>query len=280
MRVLMLSICYFHFLPAFAFMIILAIIRIAEGNDTNDRPKLADVRSLPSLFGISVYSFMCQHSLPGMITPMRSKRWVFWMLAGDFLMTFTFYLLLVITGSFAFEPCNMRELYTLDFFKPGEVVKVIMGIYLALFPVFTLSTNFPIIAVTLRENLKALFRLILKLSNSNFTLPKVINFLLFPLIALLPAVIISYATQQDDILVSITGSFPGVGVQYVIPAALVLMGRYSMIKRFGSYQNKYKSPFGHVVIVCIVFAWTVISVLLIIVKMSVNPPQVTKHPIQ
>lgn len=259
-------------------MIILAIVRIAEGN--HNSPPFANYKSLPSLFGISVYSFMCQHSLPGMVTPMRSKRWVFWMLAGDFLMTFTFYLLLVITGSFAFEYCNMRELYTLDFFKPGEVVKVIMGVYLALFPVFTLSTNFPIIAVTLRENLKALFKLILKLFHIDYTLPKAIDFLLFPLIALLPAVAISYATQQDDILVSITGSFPGVGVQYVIPAALVLMGRYSMNKRFGSYRNKYRSPFGHIAVVCVVFGWTCVSVILIIINMSLNPPTVNEHPIQ
>ena len=259
-------------------MIILAIVRIAEGH--YHPPPLADFKTLPSLFGISVYSFMCQHSLPGMVTPMRNKKGVHWMLLGDFAMTLVFYLLLTITGSFAFRSCEMGELYTLDFFNPGDsVIKMIIGTYLALFPVFTLSTNFPIIAVTLRENLKSLARTALKpwLGERNF--PWIIDKLLFPTLALLPPVAISFATQQDDLIVSITGSFPGVGVQYLIPAFLVLMGRYTLTKEFGGYKNKYKSPVGHFALVGIVIGWAFISVVLIIVNMSITPPKLTEHPI-
>ena len=259
-------------------MIILAIVRIGQGHYHS--PALANFRSLPSLFGISVYSFMCQHSLPGMVTPMRGKKWVYWMLAGDFAMTLLFYLLLTITGSFAFKPCEMRELYTLDFFNPsGNIVLLIIGTYLALFPVFTLSTNFPIIAVTLRENLKSLARLILKMLNIQAKMPTLIDRLLFPTVALLPPLVISFATQQDDLLVSVTGSFPGVGVQYVIPAALVLMGRYTLKKKFGSYDNKYKSPVSHFILVGIVLLWSFVCIVLIIVNMSLKPPSVTAHPI-
>ncbi len=259
-------------------MIIVAIVRISEGHRYT--PTLANFKHFPSLFGISVYSFMCQHSLPGMVTPMRRKKWVYWMLAGDFATTLLFYLLLTITGSFAFEVGKMRELYTLDFFNPGgNIILLIIGTYLAMFPVFTLSTNFPIIAVTLRENLKSLARLIMKLFKIEHDFPKFIDIFFFPTIALIPPLIISYATQQADLLVSITGSFPGVGVQYVIPAALVLMGRYTLKKNFGSYENKYKSPVSHFVVVGIVLVWSFVSVVLIIVNMAINPPEVSQHPI-
>ena len=263
---------------AFALMVIVAIVRIADGKINT--PTIANFKNLPNLFGISVYSFMCQHSLPGMVTPMRGKKWVYLMLAGDFATTLLFYLLLTITGSFAFKSCNMRELYTLDFFRPGDgTFLLIIGTYLALFPVFTLSTNFPIIAVTLRENLKSLARLVLKLLKIEKDIPKLVNIFLFPILALIPPLIISYATQQDDLLVSITGSFPGVGVQYVIPAALVLMGRYTLKKKFGSYDNKYKSPVSHFILVGVILAWSFASVVLIIVKTSLDPPEINPHPI-
>ena len=274
----MVIIIVFFLCIAFAFMVIVAIVRIAEGNYS--KPPLADFKHLPSLFGISVYSFMCQHSLPGMVTPMRGKKWVYWMLAGDFATTLVFYLLLTITGSFAFEASKMRELYTLDFFNPGgKIILLIIGTYLAMFPVFTLSTNFPIIAVTLRENLKSLAGLSMKLLKIERNFPKIIDLFFFPTIALIPPLVISYVTQQEDLLVSVTGSFPGVAVQYVIPAALVLMGRYTLKKKYGSYKNTYKSPVSHFIIVGIVIAWSFISVVLIIVNMSLKPPEVTSHPI-
>ena len=75
----------------------------------------------------------------------------------DYAVILGFYALLAFTGIFAFEELN--DLYTLNFQpQPGEpwFMKAI-HYFLSLFPVFTLSTNFPIIAITLRNNLKALF---------------------------------------------------------------------------------------------------------------------------
>ena len=44
-------------------MIVMSIIRISTGHSVT--PVSADFTQLPNLFGVAVYSFMCQHSLPG-----------------------------------------------------------------------------------------------------------------------------------------------------------------------------------------------------------------------
>ena len=260
---------------AFILMVALAIVRIAEG--CHNLPKLAKLNGFPPLFGVSIYSFMCQHSLPGMVTPMKDKRHIYWMLAGDFLLVLSFYFLLIFTGVFAFSTDHMSQLYTLDFFVPGqEIIKLVLGVYLALFPVFTLSTSFPIISVTLRENIKALAKLIFRREEFPFVVDRIV----FPLVTIIPPIALAYATQQDDLLVSITGSFPGLAVQYLIPTTLVLTARYKFKTVFGKYRNRYSSPVGHVIITGVVIAWAGISTILVIVKMALSPPQLIDHPLQ
>ncbi|XP_011404700.1 PREDICTED: transmembrane protein 104-like isoform X2 [Amphimedon queenslandica] len=273
---------------AFMLMISLAFVRIGQGHHSS--PKTADFKVLPNLFGVSVYSFMCHHSLPGMVTPMSSKKYIYRILFSDFTIILVFYYLLVFSGVFAFRPEDMKPLYSLDFFNPGDPYwKLVFGIYLALFPVFTLSASFPIISVTLRENLKCLMKLLLSEpqirgllgkepleADKSIKFPFVIDRFLFPVLALTPPIVIAYATQQIDILVSITGSFPGVGVQYVIPATLVLFAHYKFKKSFGKYKNPYSTPLSHVVFMVIVLGWAGISVVMMVLDLALFPPKTSE----
>ena len=116
---------------------------------------VADVTSLPSLFGVSIYSFMCHHSLPSLLTPMSRKSKLNTVLLADLSLILGFYCLLCFTATFRFArkrlpswpklqgalTCNahvagsLKDLYTLNFknFKSEFV-----SYYLGLFPVFTL----------------------------------------------------------------------------------------------------------------------------------------------
>lgn len=98
-------------------------------------------------------SFLSFHT----VTPISRKGRINALLMSDYLVILCFYLLLSITGIFTFSEIN--DLYTLNFQpKPGEPWHLLaIHYFLSLFPVFTLATNFPIIAITLRNNLKALF---------------------------------------------------------------------------------------------------------------------------
>ena len=93
-----------------------------------------------------------------LITPVKSKSRIPVILSLDFLVIAAFYLLVSLTGIFAFA--EVPDLYTLAFKpEPGSspgLLATTVDYFLALFPVFTLSTNFPIIAITLRNNLEAM----------------------------------------------------------------------------------------------------------------------------
>ena len=48
---------------------------------------------------------------------------------------------------------------------------------------------------------------------------------LFPLLALVPPVGVAFATNSLELLVGITGSYAGAGIQYIVPAFLVFFAR-------------------------------------------------------
>lgn len=172
------------------------------------------------------------------------------MVALNYFCILIFYFLLAYTGIFAFEELN--DLYTLNFQpNPGEPwYKLVVHYFLSLFPVFTLSTNFPIIAITLRNNLKALF----------LTEGRMYSWCtrqcVFPLLALIPPVTVALATTNLEVLVSITGSYAGAGIQYVVPACLVYFSRKHTRKAIGvGVQNHHSSWFKHTGWVIFVQVW-------------------------
>ena len=249
-------------------MIVLAITDIAMGEKASHPPPAANFEGFPVLFGVSIYSFMCQHSLPGMITPMKTKKNVLWMTFADFSLILFSYLLLTYTAAFRFSTSTLKDIYTLNFFNSSAThvsVRVVLGYYLALFPVFTLSTNFPIISITLRENLKALFRAMFKRWRGDRDFHFLVTHMLFPLLAVCPPIIIAFFTENVEALVSITGSYPGVGVQYVIPVTLAIAAKTVIQKEFSiNYDNKHRSRFSYWPIFIFVGVWTVVSFILIV----------------
>ncbi len=88
---------------------------------------------------------------------------------------------------------------------------------LTLYPVFTLTTNYPLIAITLRNNL---FLLVPDTWGS----ARVRHVVLSLLSSGIP-IIIAYGTSNVSLLVSYTGSYAGLGIQLVIPALLVYYSR-------------------------------------------------------
>eukprot|EP00094_Tigriopus_californicus_P012837 TCALIF_12412-PA protein Name:"Similar to TMEM104 Transmembrane protein 104 (Gallus gallus)" AED:0.11 eAED:0.11 QI:0/0.75/0.66/0.88/0.75/0.66/9/182/563 len=241
---------------AFGCMVSLACLRLAGGIVAN--PPVTNVAGIPNLFGVCVYSFMCHHSLPSLVTPISQKKHIFQLLLSDYVIILGFYVLLAFTGIFAFAEIN--DLYTLNFQpKPGEPwFLASIHYFLSLFPVFTLSTNFPIIAITLRNNLKALF----------LTEGRMYSWCtrscVFPCLALIPPFAVALATNSLEFLVGVTGSYAGAGIQYVVPAFLVYMSRKQTQKAIGigvinQHRSVFKSPFW----VFFVNLWAIGCVILV-----------------
>lgn len=116
--------------------------------------------------------------------------------------------------------------------------------------------------------MKALFRRLFEKWRGDKEFHFIIERIAFPLLAVIPPILVAFSTRNIEILVSITGSFPGVGVQYVIPATLVFAGQYVIKKKFKKYNNKHHSPFSYMVFFIFVGIWTVVSVVLIIVDLA------------
>lgn len=81
--------------------------------------------------------------------------------------------------------------------------------FLLLFPVFTLSTNFPIIAITLRNNLKGLF--LRETRRYSFF----VSHCLFPLLAIIPPTVVGLVTSNVEFLVGVTGAYAGSIIQVI-----------------------------------------------------------------
>ncbi|XP_023941280.1 transmembrane protein 104 homolog [Bicyclus anynana] len=248
---------------AFAIMISMAIhLLISTG--PQGKPPAFDVTGMPTLFGACVYSFMCHHSLPALISPIRGKSRLGLHLALDYALISVFYLLLAFTGAFAFA--HLNDLYTLNFIPTDNenIFLEIVEYFLALFPVFTLSTSFPIIAITLRNNLQSLFLDCSRLESYNFVLRK----LLFPIVAVVPPLLLTYFLEDIGMLIRFTGSYAGTGIQYLIPTFLVLSARRHCSTLLGyGVVNKFKSPFSNTAWAIFVLLWSFVCVILVSVDM-------------
>lgn len=155
---------------------------------------------------------------------------------------------------------------------------------------FTLSASFPIIAITLTNNMKNLLlpfcvsctggsrstNLVNRLDLDTVQSPEpprsvfCVDKLLFPTIAIVPPVMLALATENLQVLVGITGSYAGALIQYVVPALLVhyarrqspfdddaLAGEGLRVKR------SFMSPFKHHVWIYFTLAWAAISIIFV-----------------
>ena len=252
---------------AFVTMITLSILRITDDRQEHGHPPILELSTAPMVFGVSVYAFMCHHSIPSLITPIENKTKVTGILAADYALIATFYLLLSFTGIFAFP--KVPDLYTLAF-SPGSnqgsvnTATKIADYFLSLFPVFTLSTNFPIIAITLRNNIDTITS---EASERIAGLAPGVRRLLFPTVAILPPALVALATENLGVLVSITGAFAGAGIQYIIPCSLVWLARRKL-NQFGqelnlNLRNPLESFFKHTGFIIMILVWSLVAVGLV-----------------
>ncbi|RZF37893.1 hypothetical protein LSTR_LSTR009993 [Laodelphax striatellus] len=243
---------------AFTAMIALAVRRLLSSAEPHGRPQPVRNAGVLELFGACIYSFMCHHSLPALLTPISPKSNLKRGLAADYLLILLFYLTLVLTGIFAFP--DIQQLYTLNFTpEPGDPRYLLfVDYFLALFPVFTLSTSFPVIAVTLRSNLQAL------LSPSS---PYCVRQIIVPALGVIAPVLLAVIVDDVNTLVGFTGSYAGTGIQYLIPAFLLISAKSAVPPELARYRNPYASPFRSNTWLVLVIGWSVICVTFVSINL-------------
>ena len=203
---------------------------------------------------------MCHHSIPSIVAPIRSKDKLKSLFAYDYICIALFYLLLSLTAVFTFD--KFQDLYTLNFhpktacLTPAVDVPQVLGYFIVLFPVFTLSSSFPIIGITLRNNLETVLK-------SCFKIHRRQRIILVIAVLLVPCTV-SLITENINFLVGFTGSYAGVAVQYVVPALLVYNARRQAQLKLrrplhfvnqSYFQNKYWA------FVVLLWAWLAVIVI-------------------
>ena len=88
-------------------LVVIATVKLVESG--RGHPALANISGFPTLFGVSVTAFMCHHTLPGIITPMRTKKRIFLLLFVDFLSALAFYVIIAYTGAFLFQQDRLND---------------------------------------------------------------------------------------------------------------------------------------------------------------------------
>ncbi|KAL3202355.1 hypothetical protein MRX96_042520 [Rhipicephalus microplus] len=191
---------------AFVSMILLCALALGQGKGQG-HPAMAVPTGLPNLFGVCVYSFMCHHSLPSLVTPWREKRHLFPLLAADYTLILGFYTLLSFTGIFTFP-----ELH--DIYK--AILLLVLG--------KTKESS--------QQGSRSRSLTSSGSSNQSNTAPPpqscnqvLVERFFFPLLALLPPIAVALATESVEFLVGFTGSYAGAFIQYIIPVALVHQGK-------------------------------------------------------
>eukprot|EP01102_Stenamoeba_stenopodia_P012111 TRINITY_DN3782_c0_g1_i1.p1 TRINITY_DN3782_c0_g1~~TRINITY_DN3782_c0_g1_i1.p1 ORF type:complete len:322 (+),score=56.68 TRINITY_DN3782_c0_g1_i1:123-1088(+) len=260
-------------------MIILSIVRMSQndeepGNPIKEEIVMFSYQQLPFLFGTSIYAFMCHHSLPSIVTPIDNKRHIFKMFFADFTLIFIVYVVLCITADYAFG-CELtskqtKGVLTYQFIQLIPTAKkALRGLYyfLGLYPVFTLSTNYPLIAITLRNNLMFL----IPWGADGDAKRQRLRQIVFSACAAIPPIGIAFATNNVGYLVSYTGSYAGLGIMLVVPAILVWFARRKLAQVMPNTKNPYQSVFGHNFWVWLVLSASAIALVLITINHFINP---------
>jgi len=249
---------------SFLMMIVIAIVRIAgETKETRVNPPLADINGIPNLFGAAIYSFMCHHSLPSLISPVKDKGKITSLFVIDYTLILLFYTFMCMTAVYAFD--DLQDLYTLNF-SPHMPTSARMPegwvwikYFIALFPVFTISASFPIIAITLRNNLKTLFQ-----PKGGRPYHKCVDRVVFPLVTIIPPIFLVYFTNDVAVLVGITGAYAGAGIQYLLPAFLVYEARKQLTGILGpAVKNSHKSPFQRPFWIWLTVGWCCVALIFV-----------------
>lgn len=183
---------------------------------------------------------MCHHSLPSMLTPIdKKKSLIFWLMIV-YILVLIVYFMITMTGIFAFD--EIEDVYTLNFImnqcglsnSTDNIAKkeaniAFFNLFLPSYPIFTIFSSYTVIALTLINNLKIVLAFWVDAQQPALRYT-------YPLIALVPPLVVSIYTENVALIVSLVGAYTGSLIQYVFPTLLVYYSRRAI-------QMKYLAPY-------------------------------------
>lgn len=203
---------------------------IRQDKDVESRPiPLFNLDGIPDLFGNSAFIFMVHHSIPGLVFPLKDQRHAPRAVAGAFFTCYVVYLVLCLLALWAFDeetwtscpntpshPCDIQTLFNMNF---ASVDENWAATFIVCYPILVISV-FPLVAITLRNNLKALRGVTgngIDFVNIRYTLLTVV-----------PPFAVACFTRDVQSVMTYIGGYFGFALMLLIPSLLVLHGRKAL----------------------------------------------------
>jgi len=196
--------------------------------------KLADIplwnpAGLPSLFGNAAFTFMIHHSIPGLVFPLRRHQASHRAIACTYVFSYGLYLALCGLALLSFgdvtweecentpsHPCEIHGLFNTNFSSADYQWA---AKFVVLYPILVVSV-FPLVAITLRNNLKAFCGWPSTASSSLD-----VHNLLFTLLAIGPPFAVATITRDVQVVMKYVGCYFGLGLMFLVPSLIFLYSR-------------------------------------------------------
>eukprot|EP00298_Acanthocystis_sp_HF-20_P009370 c18265_g1_i1.p1 GENE.c18265_g1_i1~~c18265_g1_i1.p1 ORF type:complete len:474 (+),score=128.53 c18265_g1_i1:69-1490(+) len=255
---------------ALSAMIILTL-RYIGTTHTSKRIEPVVPSGISIAWGSLNYAFMVHTSIPSVISHMKDKNSAFKVIFFTFSSLAILYTALSLSAIFAFsdadlrecgnspgEPCKINALYTLNFSSADTewVAK-----FITLFPVFTLTTNYPLMEIVLKNNILAIFQK-LKIWEHQKRNQSIASSLLAPI----PPLLVAFAVRDVSTLVGITGSYGGMCLMFIFPTLFVRISRQRLMQYVGPQgipKHALRSPFTSPFWEYLILSWAGISLIVI-----------------
>lgn len=222
---------------------------------------------IPSLFGNAAFTFMVHHSIPGLVFPLKDHREAKKAIAGAYFVSFVIYFILCLLALWAFgheqfkkcgntpgHPCDIQALFNLNF---ASVDESWAAKFVVCYPVLVVSV-FPLVAITLRNNLKGLCGAAQQPPESGFDWK---NFG-FTLLTVGPPFIVAVFTRDVQAVMTYIGGYFGFSLMYLVPLMLVVYARKKLPDCPSLRSPFFAKPFEYIVGVLWIAALIFITVSL------------------
>jgi len=198
---------------------------------------------LPSVFGNTAFTFMIHHSIPGLIYPLYNQQSSAKTVRSVYVTAYTLYALQGFLALWAFgdatwadcenwpsHPCEIQGLFNTNF---SSADLQWAAKFIVLYPVTVVSV-FPLVSITLRNNLKAA-------CGAAQTVGLDRQNLLFTALTVCPPYIVAFFTKNVQIVLKYVGCYFGLSLMFLVPSLMVVNARghgfadgLALRSRFGS----------------------------------------------
>jgi hypothetical protein len=214
--------------------------------ETSRQIPLWNMAGIPSLFGNGAFTFMVHHSIPGLVFPLQNQKSAPRAIGMAYCISFVIYIALCLLALWAFgheqyercpntpsHPCDIQALFNMNFASLDEnwAAK-----FVVMYPVLVVSV-FPLVAITLRNNLKALF------GKASFAQRQGFDWLNlgFTFLTVGPPFLVAFLTRDVQVVMTYIGGYFGFMLMFLVPSLLVLHGRKALTEK-GYSKPQLSSP--------------------------------------